>query len=207
MIGNCPGVDAVARALVVAKAWNSDEPRGLCSASCQQTKPVPTGRFCAPHWEPTFRPSESVRFFCGARILACRVAIRGDIEFLRGARSQRAASRLFSTPGAGSTTNDQTNPISPNPFGINAIQWSRHGKTNEQQTSPRICLWHAGSMRELFLPRIRGESSGEAGPTSACSFPSSESHDRRGHRRSRNVLHRRGRLQSHFPADGRGRPD
>ena len=131
----------------------------------------PTGRFCAPHWEPTFRPSESVRFFCGARILACRVAIRGDIEFLRGARSQRAASRLFSTPGAGSTTNDQTNPISPNPFGINAIQWSRHGKTNEQQTSPRICLWHAGSMRELFLPRIRGESSGGSRPYLCLLFP------------------------------------
>ena len=58
----------------------------------------------------------------GARILACRVAIRGDIEFLRGARAQRAASRLFSTPGAGSTKNDQTNPIPPNPSEINAFQ-------------------------------------------------------------------------------------
>ena len=52
-------------------------------------------------------------------------------SFLCGARSQRAASRLFSTPGAGSTTNDQTNPIFPNPGGIRAIQWSRHARTNE----------------------------------------------------------------------------
>ena len=48
-----------------------------------------------------------------------------------GARSQRAASRLFSTPGAGSTTNNQTNPILPNTGGIRAIQWSRHERTNE----------------------------------------------------------------------------
>ena len=46
----------------------------------------------------------------GARILACRVAIRGDIEFLCGARSQRAASRLFSTPGAGSTEKRRNKP-------------------------------------------------------------------------------------------------
>ena len=37
---------------------------------------------------------------CGARILACRVAIGGDIDSRSGARSQRAASRLISTPGA-----------------------------------------------------------------------------------------------------------
>ena len=49
-----------------------------------------------PHSAPRFLPCESVRFFCGAR-------------------SQRAASRLFSTPGGGSTTINQTNPISPNP--------------------------------------------------------------------------------------------
>ena len=58
---------------------------------------------------------------CGARILACRVAIRGDIESRSGARSQRAASRLLSTPGGRSTTNNQTNPISPNPHGNNAF--------------------------------------------------------------------------------------
>ena len=37
---------------------------------------------------------------CGARILACRVAIRGDIDSRSGARSQRAASRFLSTSGA-----------------------------------------------------------------------------------------------------------
>ena len=40
---------------------------------------------------------------------------RGDIDSRRGARSQRAASRLISTPGAVPPTNDETNPISPNP--------------------------------------------------------------------------------------------
>ena len=37
---------------------------------------------------------------CGARILACRVAIRGDIESHSGARSQRAASRFLATSEA-----------------------------------------------------------------------------------------------------------
>ena len=59
--------------------------------------------------------------FCGARSLACRVAIRGDIDSRSGARSQRAASRLISTPGAVPTANDQTNPISPNPHEINGF--------------------------------------------------------------------------------------
>ena len=31
--------------------------------------------------------------YCGARIIACRVAIRGDIEYRSSARSQHAASR------------------------------------------------------------------------------------------------------------------
>ena len=51
----------------------------------------------------------------------CRVAIGGDIDSRSGARSQRAASRLISTPGAVPTTNDETNPISPNPHGNNAF--------------------------------------------------------------------------------------
>ena len=39
---------------------------------------------------------------CGARILACRVAIPGDIESRSGRRSQRAASRPFSPPASAS---------------------------------------------------------------------------------------------------------
>ena len=31
--------------------------------------------------------------YCGARIIACRVAIRGDIEYRSSVRSQHAASR------------------------------------------------------------------------------------------------------------------
>ena len=44
------------------------------------------------------------------------------LEVFCGVRSQRAASRLLSTPGGGPTPNNQTNPISPNPSGINGFQ-------------------------------------------------------------------------------------
>ena len=57
MIGNCPGVDAVARALMVAKVWNSDETRsadlafeirGFCSAPCRIGSTSPSGD-ASPH--------------------------------------------------------------------------------------------------------------------------------------------------------------
>ena len=60
-------------------------------------------------------PPNPCEINCGARILACRVAIRGDIGSRSGARSQRAASRFLSTS---SIENNQTNPISPNPCEI-----------------------------------------------------------------------------------------
>ena len=44
------------------------------------------------------------------------------LEVFCGARSQRAASRLISTPGGGPTPNNQTNPIPPNPSKISAFQ-------------------------------------------------------------------------------------
>ena len=46
---------------------------------------------------------------------------KGRPQISCGARSQRAASRLFSTPGSASTENNQTNPILPNPNEINAF--------------------------------------------------------------------------------------
>ena len=46
---------------------------------------------------------------------------KGRPQISCGARSQRAASRLFSTPGGASTENNQTNPIWLNSSGINAF--------------------------------------------------------------------------------------
>ena len=87
------------------------------------------GLCSAPRWEPTFPLRERVRFFCGAR-------------------SQRAASRLISTPGAVPTTNNQTNPIAPNSSGIKRRlpidqRQSRAGATCRARTSRASTVsWH-----------------------------------------------------------------
>ena len=80
----------------------------------------------------------SAEINCGARILACRVAIRGDIDSRSGARSQRAACvETISTPGAVPTTNDQTNPISPNSAWKQRLPGQRKPCPDSQGWMPR----------------------------------------------------------------------
>ena len=98
------------------------EIRGLCSAPPPTDNASPSGA-ASPHRtgnQHSGHRKASDSLVAHAFLRAVSPFVATSIP-RSGARSQRAASRLLSTPGGGSIENDETNPMSPNPCGIHAF--------------------------------------------------------------------------------------